>query len=91
MARLSDSEIAERVKTVSGWALKGNEIAKEYKFDDFAHAMRFVNRVAEQAEQLDHHPDILVQYNRVTLTLSSHDSGGLTERDFRLASRIDAP
>jgi len=90
MARLSDREIADRLKALSGWALAGNAIEKAYRFGDFKSAMAFVNRVAEVAEELDHHPDILIQYDRVRLTLSSHDSGGVTERDFRLAGRIDA-
>ena len=91
MARLSDSEIEQRLPSVAGWSLKGNAIEKLYTFDDFEGSMAFVNRVAELAQAMDHHPDILVQYSRVTLTSSSHDSGGLTERDFRLAARIDAP
>jgi 4a-hydroxytetrahydrobiopterin dehydratase len=91
MAHLSDSEIADRLKALSGWAVAGIAIEKEFKFADFKAAMAFVNRVAGIAEELDHHPDIFVSYSRVRLTLSSHDSGGVTERDFRLASRIDSP
>lgn len=90
MARLSDDEIAERMKAVPGWALKANQLEKAYRFDNFKGSIAFVNRVAALAEAMDHHPDILVLYDRVTLSLTSHDSGGLTERDFRLASRIDA-
>jgi 4a-hydroxytetrahydrobiopterin dehydratase len=67
-----------------------NQIEKAYTFDDFKGSMAFVNRVAALAEEVDHHPDILILYNRVTLSLTSHDSGGLTERDFHLAGRIDA-
>ena len=65
-------------------------IRKEYRHADFTAAMAFVNRVAGLAEAADHHPDILINYDRVTLTLTSHDAGGLTERDFRLAAGIDA-
>jgi 4a-hydroxytetrahydrobiopterin dehydratase len=90
MARLSDAEISDRSPSVPGWSRKGEAIEKVYTFDDFAGSMLFVNRVAQLAEEMDHHPDILVQYSRVTLTLSSHDAGGLTDRDFRLAGRIDA-
>jgi 4a-hydroxytetrahydrobiopterin dehydratase len=89
MARLSDNEIAERIPSVPGWALKQNQLEKAYKFDDFKGSMAFVNRVAAIADEMDHHPDILILYNRVTLSLTSHDSGGLTERDFRLAGRVD--
>jgi 4a-hydroxytetrahydrobiopterin dehydratase len=90
MGHLSDAEIADRLKTLSGWAVAGIAIEKEWRFADFKTAMIFVNRVAEIAEELDHHPDIFVSYSRVRLTLSSHDSGGITERDFRLAGRIDS-
>jgi 4a-hydroxytetrahydrobiopterin dehydratase len=89
MARLSDAEIAERLKSVPGWEPAGNAIRRTYKFPDFKAAMAFANRVAELAEAQDHHPDILVQYGSVTLTTSSHDAGGLTARDFRLAQTID--
>jgi 4a-hydroxytetrahydrobiopterin dehydratase len=89
MARLPDDQIAERMKSVPGWALKQNQLEKAYTFDDFKGSMAFVNRVAAIADDMDHHPDILILYNRVTLSLTSHDSGGLTERDFSLAGRID--
>ena len=90
MTRLSGADVKTRVATLSGWTLKGDAIEKNYGFPDFAASMRFVNLVAELAEAADHHPDILVQYDHVTLTLRSHDSGGLTERYFRLAAKIDA-
>lgn len=77
-------------KLPAGWELKDNSIVKLYKFKDFLEAMRFVNRVAEQAEAADHHPDILIRWNKVTLTLSTHSAGGLTEKDFNLAAQIDA-
>jgi 4a-hydroxytetrahydrobiopterin dehydratase len=89
MARMSDNEIAERLPSVPGWALKEKQLEKAYKFDDFKGSMAFVNRVAAIADDMDHHPDILILYDRVTLSVTSHDSGGLTERDFRLAGRID--
>ena len=89
MARLNDSQIAEALKSTPGWERQGDLIEKLYRFPSFKEAIAFVNRVAAQADELDHHPDILVQYDRVTLRLSTHDSGGLTERDFRLAGRID--
>ncbi len=90
MAHLSDAEIDERLRGLRGWKLDGLKIRKEYKHADFAAAIAFVNRVAGLAEVADHHPDILINYDRVTLTLTSHDAGGLTERDFRLAAGIDA-
>jgi 4a-hydroxytetrahydrobiopterin dehydratase len=87
--RLSDDQARERVKTLAGWDLAGASIRKTYTLEGFKAAMAFVNRVATLAEEMDHHPDFLIEYDKVTLTLTSHDSGGLTERDFRLARKID--
>jgi 4a-hydroxytetrahydrobiopterin dehydratase len=89
MARLSDDEIKAKLAALQGWERAGETIRKRYAFDTFKNAVSFVNRVAAIAEELDHHPDILIEYNKVTLTLTSHDSGGLTGRDFRLADRVD--
>ena len=89
MARLSEDEIRERLTGVPGWERQGEAIRRTYRFADFKAAMAFANRVTELAEAQDHHPDMLVQYGSVTLTLSSHDAGGLTARDFRLAQTID--
>lgn len=89
MGALTDAESDARLTALSGWTRVGSEIRKEYRFADFKEAMAFVSRVADLAEQADHHPDIAISYNKVTLALTSHDTGGLTERDFRLASRID--
>lgn len=90
MPLLTNSEVDARLSGLSGWQRAGLEIRKEYRFADFKAAMVFVNRVADLAEAADHHPDIVINYSRVTLALTSHDLGGLTERDFRLATRIDA-
>jgi 4a-hydroxytetrahydrobiopterin dehydratase len=90
MPALSDDEARKRLAGLPGWELQGREIRRTYAFDGFKAAMAFVNRVADLAEAADHHPDILVQYSKVTLALTSHDTGGLTERDFRLAAKIDA-
>jgi 4a-hydroxytetrahydrobiopterin dehydratase len=89
MAALTDAEARERLKSLPGWELVGRAIRRSYKFPDFKTGMVFANRVAELADAQDHHPDMLVQYSQVTLTLTSHDAGGLTARDFRLAERID--
>jgi 4a-hydroxytetrahydrobiopterin dehydratase len=89
MARLSDAEISQRLESIPGWERDGHTIRRAYTFADFKAAMAFANRVASLAEAQDHHPDMLVQYGSVTLTLSSHDAGGITARDFRLAQTID--
>ena len=90
MGRLSDDEIRERLASLAGWERLGDALCRQYSFPGFKEAMSFANRVAAVAEELDHHPDILIEYDTVTLTLPSHDAGGITDRDFRLAARIDA-
>ncbi len=91
MALLSDEEIERRLAEVAGWQRESAEaIAREWTFADFAAAIAFVNRVAEQAEAANHHPDITVHgWNKVRLALSTHSQGGLTEADFALAREID--
>jgi len=89
-APLSDEEARARLGSLTGWQSDGHSLRKQYTLDSFGAAIAFVNRVAALADAADHHPDILVEYKRVTLTLTSHDAGGLTGRDFALAARIDA-
>ena len=75
---------------MSGWQREGEALVCELKFDDFAAAMAYVNRVADLAEEVDHHPDILVHgWNHVRLTLTTHSAGGLTDNDYAMARRID--
>jgi len=91
MPTLSRAEIEERLKTLRGWTLDGNAIRKQYTFAGFPEAIAFVNRLAPEAEKADHHPDILINYKRVTLTYSTHSEGGLTQKDFegaRIADRL---
>ena len=89
MARLSDPEIDERLAATE-WRREGDAIVRDWKFDDFAGALAFVNRVAEAAEAANHHPDILLHsWNQVSLTLSTHSEGGLTAADFDMAGRLD--
>ncbi len=91
MTLLSDAEIEQRIATAGEWRRhERDSIVREQKLDDFRTAIAFVNRVAELAEQANHHPDILLHgWNKVRLTLSTHSQGGLTEADFELAARID--
>jgi 4a-hydroxytetrahydrobiopterin dehydratase len=89
MALLSQDEIAARLQQ-SEWRREGDEIVRDFKFADFAEAMRFVNRVADAAEEANHHPDMLVHgWNRVRLSVTNHAQGGLTEADFALARTVD--
>jgi 4a-hydroxytetrahydrobiopterin dehydratase len=87
---LSEAEIAGRLPTVPGWQREGEWLRRRYEFETFPAAIAFVNRVAEAAEALDHHPDITIEYTKVTLRVTTHDAGGLTASDFKLATRIDA-
>ena len=90
MTALTAQEIQSRMSHVPGWALQdGSAIHKTFRFPSFAAAIRFVDKVAAIADAADHHPDILIRYDRVTLTLSTHASGGLTAKDFAMAAQID--
>ena len=86
---LSEDDIVSRLEG-SQWRREGNEIVRDFEFKDFAEAMAFVNRVAEAAEETNHHPDIFVHgWNKVRLSLTNHSAGGLTDADFEMAGRID--
>ena len=89
MATLTRDEIHTRLKNLSGWTLEGDAIRKQYTFAGFPEAVAFVNRLAPEAEKADHHPDILINYKRVTLTYSTHSEGGLTIKDFEGAATAD--
>ena len=87
--KISTSEIQQKLKELDGWRLSGNAIKKQFVFKSFMPAVQFVNRVAERAEAADHHPDIMINYRKVTMVLSTHSAGGLTQKDFALANQID--
>jgi len=87
---LTDEEIAARLGEVPGWTRTGKAIARSWKFRDFREALAFINKVGELAEAMNHHPDIENSWSKVTLTLTTHDRGGLTSFDFELAKNIDA-
>lgn len=87
--RLTDSDIQERLADLEGWALDGSSIRRDFEFLDFAEAFGFMAAVACVAERINHHPDWSNTYNRVTISLTSHDVGGLSDRDFRLARRVN--
>ncbi|HEX7798238.1 MAG TPA: 4a-hydroxytetrahydrobiopterin dehydratase [Vicinamibacterales bacterium] len=89
MSTLSREEIARRLASLRGWSLDGDAIKKQYTFRDFPEAVHFVDRLVPVAEAADHHPDILINYKRVTLTYSTHSEGGLTEKDFEGANAAD--
>ena len=87
---LSERQVQEGLTKAVGWELSDGRIRKQYHFRTFLRAIAFVNSVAYLAEAAGHHPDITINYNRVTLRLITHSKGGLTERDFALAAEIDA-
>ena len=89
MTKLSDAELNTFLADMEGWTFLGNAIHKDFAFPGFRGAMAFVNRVAERAEAAGHHPDIEIHYNRVLVSLSTHDAGGVTEKDVALAAEID--
>ncbi|MBI2683303.1 MAG: 4a-hydroxytetrahydrobiopterin dehydratase [Acidobacteriales bacterium] len=89
MSLLTESEIEAALASLPGWKRNGNTIERLFLFENFADAMVFVNKVAEAAEEANHHPDMFIRYNKVLFSLSSHDAGGLTRRDVKMAKKID--
>ncbi len=90
MALMAADEIHRRIEEVEGWERSGNSIRKQFTLDDFVGSVRFVDSLVEPAEEMGHHPDLEISWNTVTVKLSTHSEGGLTEADFELAERIDA-
>jgi 4a-hydroxytetrahydrobiopterin dehydratase len=88
MARLSDEEIDQRLSELDGWERDGDAIKRAFKLDDFKGSVDFVNRLTPEAEEMNHHPDLAISWNEVTVTITSHSEGGLTANDFELARRI---
>ncbi len=87
---LSDIAIQRELGTLSGWSRRGDILTRTYQFRNFPESVGFVNRVAEAAEAAGHHPDIDIRYSKVTLSLSTHSAGGITQKDLDLARAIDA-
>jgi 4a-hydroxytetrahydrobiopterin dehydratase len=90
MARLSDAEIGERLTGLDGWRRSGDAIVKQFDNGDFKGSVDFVDRLTPVAEEMNHHPDLEISWKTVTVTISTHSEGGLTENDFELARRIEA-
>jgi 4a-hydroxytetrahydrobiopterin dehydratase len=86
---LSDAEVQQALQQLPGWKKNASAIERVFQFGSFVQAMEFVNRIAEAAEAVNHHPDILINYSKVTLTLVSHDSGGITKRNIKMAGKIN--
>jgi 4a-hydroxytetrahydrobiopterin dehydratase len=89
MSMLSEQQVEQQLRTLQDWALDGKTIRKQYTFRDFPAAVAFVSRLVPEAEAADHHPDIAINYRRVTLVYSTHSEGGLTQKDFDGAAMAD--
>jgi 4a-hydroxytetrahydrobiopterin dehydratase len=87
MKVLSDEDALSRLGALPGWKIEDGMLVKTFKFKDFRTALHFVNRLGDVAEEAGHHPDIDIRYNRVRLSLTTHDAGGLTGKDFDLAGQ----
>jgi 4a-hydroxytetrahydrobiopterin dehydratase len=90
MELLSDSEIESRLAELDGWEREGETIAKTFELADFVGSAQFVGKLVEPAEEMGHHPDLTVSWNKVGVSITTHSAGGLTANDFELAQRIDA-
>lgn len=88
--KLSETQISQHLSQITDWRREESLLVRDFKFENFKNALAFVNRVAAEAEAMDHHPDILIHgWNRVRLSLMTHSEGGLTEKDFQLAQKIN--
>ena len=90
MHKLSESEVSSALAHLSNWTLKGGKLHREYKFPDFAHAFGFMATAAPSIDKMDHHPEWANVYNLVTVDLSTHDAGGITQKDVDLATLLEA-
>ncbi len=89
-AQLSDSEVQSKLTDLPGWSVQGSSIERNFEFKDFAEALKFVNKVGAEAEEMDHHSDLLLHgWNKVKMTISTHSAKGITENDFELAKRTE--
>jgi 4a-hydroxytetrahydrobiopterin dehydratase len=87
--KLSDLEIQRALASLPGWSRRGDTLTKTYTFEKFADGISFVDRVAKIADEMDHHPDIDIRYTKISMSLSTHDAGGITQSDLMLAERIE--
>ena len=89
MAAMSDDEIGTRLEGAEGWERDGESLRKQFEFGDFNGSVDFINRITPVAEEMNHHPDLAISWSKVTVSLSTHSQGGITESDFELAQKID--
>ncbi len=89
LVKMNEEQIEACLESHSEWVELNNQIQRTFEFADFAAAMKFVNAIAKYAELVEHHPDMLIRYNKVTLSVSTHDASGITYKDFELATKAD--
>jgi 4a-hydroxytetrahydrobiopterin dehydratase len=89
MPKLSEAQVSNELKSLPGWEYQDNSLRKLFRFKEFMEGIRFIGRVAEMAEAADHHPDMHINYTRVTFICSTHSDGGVTDKDARLAREIE--
>ena len=90
MPALTTKEVRQHLKTVPHWSKRAKIISRTFEFEGFLKSIAFVNRIARKAQKMNHHPDIVIRFNKVTLKLTTHDEGGITGKDFSLAQQGDA-
>jgi 4a-hydroxytetrahydrobiopterin dehydratase len=90
MPRLSNDEVADRLGELEGWERRGDAIVKSYKCNDFVGSVKLVDALTPVAEEMKHHPDVEISWDTVTVSITTHSEGGLTENDFELARKIDS-
>lgn len=88
--RMSDDEVKAELSKLGGWEREGDGLVREFEFANFVGSVDFVNRLTPVAEEMNHHPDLSISWNKVRVSLSTHSEGGITENDFRLATKIDS-
>ena len=88
--RMSEDEVKDRLSKMGGWELEGDALVHEFEFANFVGSVDFVNRITPVAEEMNHHPDLAISWNKVKVSLSTHSEGGITDNDFTLAAKIDA-
>jgi len=87
--KLSNEELNQKLKELNGWEIENDSIKKTFEFDNFLESIEFVNKIAPIAEEMNHHPDIEINYSKVIIVLTTHDEKGVTEKDIILAKKID--
>lgn len=88
--RMSDDEITREIERLGGWERDGDALTRTFEFANFVGSVDFVNRLTPVAEEMNHHPDLAISWNKVTVSLSTHSEGGITENDFKLAAKLDS-